>query len=84
MTSDELDKLFYSEKERRFPNKIIPPHIEKEISLYDNKIELKFGDNILYQITSKINGINYMSYPKIGIFIGYNIADMALVSCSSY
>lgn len=66
------------EKERRYPSLLIPDSIPKELLNWKNspykQDNLKFGQHFLFQIVNK----NTMTYPQIGLFIEYDIADQAL------
>jgi hypothetical protein len=77
MTQIELRKIFLDEKIKKYPSKNITPIIENAIKLYDSNINnnLCFGDHILYEIKDSYNTI---SYPKMGIFLDYNLVDMSL------
>jgi hypothetical protein len=78
MKQIELRKIFYDEKIKKYPSKNITTFIENCIKLYDTNINntLCFGDHILYEIKDSYS--NTISYPKVGLFLDYNIVDMSI------
>ncbi len=88
--SDEfklIQKEFYQTMDKKFPSLKLPSFIldtelNDESPIKGDNVSLKYGEHFLYQIISNHYTEDrkdiIMSYPNIGTFANYNIADQAL------
>ena len=79
MNQNESDNIFHEYYRIKYPTKDIPSFIKSEEFNEESTWRLltknlKFGDFFLYQTVDD----KTMSYPKIGVFSTYDIADQAL------
>lgn len=72
MTEKEMNNKRYKSKVINLENINLTKHRKYEL------VKELFGKYFLYETIKEINGVKYLSYPKLGLFINTYLRDMAV------